>query len=803
MKNNPIQVVLNTSDYIDSPVPDANGSNKEFYPHKDDAFRKHKSEILNSIWELRTSLYNKQYRSTFAHVTLKPSAWAKSHRPNRSVFKSHLVPYVGGGDIGEMIVEINDDNIYSIITAIEKAEEVTKEKFNEKTRKIEFKPSRNKSEVGAISSIREHDESDKRNFSIDVAFKWLQNPDCGSVYFVELFTLGDNQDNKYSKIETLQDDFDSLLEMLSIEKKKYIRSGKNSGSDCYVVFVPENQKGEIEFHRSLLQILSSHDAVKKIHLPPLITASQQEVSYYDERPKSYDFKIESDVDYPIVGVVDTGVASVESLNDWRIGGSDFIMSPKQDRSHGTFIAGLLSAGNVINPSLSALKEVPCRFYDLDLYPTNKNDFSSNYPRGFVDFLRQLDAEVREAKEHGVRVFNMSLSLMIPVDDDSYSFFASMIDDISDDNDVIFVLPAGNLTEQYVRDEWPDSHAEILSMLAKYRYQGKDKILQPCESIRSISVGALDPAKDEQNLKPSRYTRRGPGPSLGVKPDLCHIGGALKEDSGLYSLSISGGIVSGCGTSYAAPLVAKTLAVLDKQITGYVSREVLYGLLIHHAQVPKHLNKKEIKEISRDFVGFGLPQVAEDMVLYDDSSITLVFNGNFKHQYDLLSFDLTWPKCLTDDEGKCRGDVTMTLVYSPLCDSRFGNEFIRLNLDACLRQAALNEDTGEVVYKGVTKDSIKSKHESELIKNGMKWWPSKKFEWKFKGKGNSSSWRIVIESLLRSDVTFPPNGVPFSVLLTISDPKKGGLVFNEVRSSLLSSGVNISDIRTSNVIRTRQ
>ncbi|CAI1514083.1 type VII secretion-associated serine protease mycosin [Serratia quinivorans] len=803
MKNNPIQIVLNTSDYIDSPTPDANGSNKEFYPNKDDAFKKHKNEILSSMFELQSSLLKKEHHTLFAHVTLKPAGWAKSHRPNKSIFKSSLVPYVGGGDIGEMIVEVNVENIESIITSIEKAEEFTKEKFNEKTRKIEFKPSRSKSEVGAISSIREHDESDKRNFSIEMAFKWLQNPDCGGVYFVEVFTLGDHQDEKTSRINTLHDDFDSLLEMISIESKKYVRTGKNSGSVYYVIYVPEGKNGDIEFHRSLLTIINNHDAVKKIHLPPVITASQQDILYYNEKGNSFDFNVESDVDYPIVGIVDTGVASIEHLDDWRVGGADFIMSTKQDRSHGTFIAGLLSAGNVVNPNLSALKEVPCKFYDLDLYPTNKNEFSSNYPRGFVDFLRQLDAEVQDAKGHGVRIFNMSLSLMIPVDDDSYSFYASMIDDISDDNDVIFVLPAGNLTEQLLRDDWPESHADILSMLAKYRYQGKDKILQPCESVRSISVGALDPAHHEKNLKPSRYTRRGPGPSLGVKPDLCHIGGALEEDSGLYSLSVSGGVVSSCGTSYAAPLVAKTLAVLDKQITGYVSREVLYGLLIHHAQIPKGLRKKELKEISRDFVGFGLPPVAEDMVLYDDSSITLVFNGNFRHQHDLLSFDLTWPQCLTDEEGKCRGDVTMTLVYSPYCDNRFGNEFIRLNLDACLRQAVLNEDTGEVVFKGAIKDSIKSSHESELIKNGMKWWPSKKFEWKFRGKGSSSSWRVVIESLLRSDVIFPSEGIPFSVLLTISDPKKGGKVFNEVRTSLVSAGVNIADIRTSNVIRTRR
>lgn len=801
MNNNPIQIVLNTSDYIDSPTPDGIGSNKEFYAKKDDAFKAHKKELLTTMFEMQSSLAQKSHQTLFAHVTLQPAAWAKSHRPIKSIFKSNAVPYIGGEDIGEMIVEINSTNIQGIISSIEKAEEVTTERRNKKTGKMEFKPSRSKSEVGAISSIREHDESDKRKFSTETAFKWLSNPKCGKVYFIELFTLTNMQDATISKINDLHSSFDSLLNVLPIEKQRYIRTGKNNGSVYYVINLSDENNSDLGFHQVLLQMLGSHDAVKRIYLPPLVTASQ-DVMFKHQSSERVDFSIEDGVDYPIIGIIDSGVSSIEKLDPWRSGGTDFVMSSKQDRSHGTFIAGLISAGNIINPELPSLNETPCKFYDLDLYPTSANEFSANYPRGFIDFLRQLDAEIQEAKEHGVRVFNMSLSLVTPVEDDSYSLYAAMIDDISDQNDVIFVLPAGNLTPQLLRDEWPESHNDTLSMLAKYRYQGRDKVLQPCESVRSISVGALDASEKIINLKPTRYTRRGPGPSLGIKPDVCHIGGTLNEDSGLYSLSTSGGVISSCGTSYAAPLVAKTLAVLDKQIKGYVSRETLYGLLIHHAQIPKLLKKKELKEICRDFVGFGLPPVADDIVLYDDSSITLVFNGLFTHRYDELAFGFTWPKCLTDEEGKCRGNVTMTLVYSPSCDNRFGNEFIRLNLDACLRQAIVNEDTGEISYKGVVKDSIKSAHEEELIKNGMKWWPTKKFDWNFKGRGTSSEWKVVIESLLRADVNFPKEGVPFAVLLTITDPKNGGMVFNEVRSSLISSGVKIADIRTSNVIRTR-
>ncbi len=510
MNNNPIQIVLNTSDYIDSPVPEASGSNKDFYANKDAAFKEHKKQILSSMLDVRNSLSTKKDKTTFAHVTLKPAAWAKSHRPIYSIFKSKKVPYIGGGEIGEMLIEINEKNIDDIISSIEKAEEFTREKINPKSKKVEFKPSRSKSEVGAISGIRLHEYSDKRSFSIEAAFSWLQKPESGRVYFVELFTLNEEQQGALSKIGSLIDGFSLSLKNLPIETERYNRTGKNTGSIYYVIYLADIDNENIDFHKNLINFLEKQEIVKKIYLPPIISTSQDSLQT-DYLKASIELPIDTENDYPVVGIVDTGVADLKSLKEWKAGGVDFVTSNEQDRSHGTFIAGLISGGQLMNSEIKSLSEVPCKFYDLDLYPTNMNEFSANYPRGFVDFLRQLDAEVQEAVKHGVRVFNMSLSLLTLIDDDSYSFYASMIDDICDSNDVIFVLPAGNLTQQLMRDDWPESHSEVLSMLAKYRYQGKDRILQPCESIRSISVGALDASLKHKSLKPSRYTRRGPGP----------------------------------------------------------------------------------------------------------------------------------------------------------------------------------------------------------------------------------------------------------------------------------------------------
>lgn len=49
---------------------------------------------------------------------------------------------------------------------------------------------------------------------------------------------------------------------------------------------------------------------------------------------------------------------------------------------------------------------------------------------------------------------------------------------------------------------------------------------------------------------------------------------------------------------------------------------------------------------------------------------------------------------------------------------------------------------------------------------------------------------------------PEDGVPFTVLLTISDPQGEAPVFNDVRALLTRTGVRVEDIRTAARITTR-
>ena len=87
-------------------------------------------------------------------------------------------------------------------------------------------------------------------------------------------------------------------------------------------------------------------------------------------------------------------------------------------------------------------------------------------------------------------------------------------------------------------------------------------------------------------------------------------------------------------------------------------------------------------------------------------------------------------------------------------------------------------------------------EADLIKHYLKWSPVKVFGKTFpKGVGPTSDWRLTVEYLTRSHGDMPDGGIPFTAILTISDPEGDAPVFNDLRLNLQSLGVQIADIWT--------
>ncbi len=311
--------------------------------------------------------------------------------------------------------------------------------------------------------------------------------------------------------------------------------------------------------------------------------------------------------------------------------------------------------------------------------------------------------------------------------------------------------------------------------------------------------------------PTTYTRRGPGVGGSPKPELAHFGGAEAQgvpQTGLVSLTPAGSAIHSCGTSYAAPLAASTLATLDHRLEQQGARETLLALSVHRARRASVLNHGSLRHVAREFVGFGIAPRADEILRDDPHSISLIFSDRLLSK-QTLDFDFAWPKSLVQVGGSCRGQVDVTLCYTPPIDHQHRDEAIRVQLEAQVSQGHVDIETGEVKWQGrlvhetPASKSKSDKSEQTLVRNGLKWSPIKRYRLSMpNGRGTSSDWSLSLTSLMRAGELFPENGVPFSLIVTISDIDGTERIGEEVRQSLQSRGLVLADITVAHRVRPR-
>lgn len=798
MANNPVQVVLNIDQYMKQPEGGGGGGATDFFEGRDAEFVRHRTKLLREFQAVREGLPAKALVG-FVKVKLQAAALAKSHRPMHAIFKESSFPLVGTGGLGELYFEVTPEALPKVEDVIKKAED----RVTKRNRKDELVPSTARSEVGAIKSVTLPGAEDKRRFTVDDAITYFYERPAGRYLAVELFihegAFADELEERPGARKALSD-FRRKLDKLASGIKVW-RSGEEWKSvHLTVLQFPAQLPSRKELSLTLETIVDFLDAsplVRRYSLGPVLmqTATGERVPH--SKTVNFPVPLEGE-DYPIVGIVDGGVSGIGPVAKWSAGSIKYMRQANSERDHGSFIAGLLVNGHNFNPGQPG-ESGPCKFFDYDLYCEDETKFKANFAGGFVDMMRQLDAQLA-SKPESMRIINLSLNPEVLADVNGYSYMAAILDEIADKHDVIFVVSAGNLRDTLLRDRWPADATPALQQIASYPHFGADRVFVPGETARNITVGAFE-LFDEGRTRPALYTRRGPATSAGIKPDFAHVGGCEATRRPLVSADTAGGSRIWQGTSFATPMVAKSLAHLNHRIAGPKPRELLMALMYHFAQMPASLDDKLLKDVSKDFAGFGLPSNVDSMLMSDDHAITLVFTDTLKRGLE-LSFDFSWPQALFDQVSeKRRGDVALTIAYSPPLDWQHQAEFARVNLDAYLRQETIDRE-GEIHYKGRLKSEHSGSLEKNLIEHGAKWWPVKHYRKRFKRLGGTANWRLVVDSLTRAGALYPVEGVKFAVVLTISDPEGKAPVFASMRQGLLSTGIQLRDVRTATQVRAR-
>ncbi|WP_164988244.1 S8 family peptidase [Bradyrhizobium betae] len=693
--------------------------------------------------------------------------------------------------------------------------------------------SRARSELGAIETIEIARPDRKRTFAAAAGVSASVHPNAASGYIIELFEQAPLASGGNDDVLGLWRSFDAFQRLiLSVGRGTHAALLPSSGGiqgiellltngrsppmiedrrevrgEAVEVSDPGGIDQSVDRHEEVLNRIAQHSLVRMIRPPIIFQPAEAASAPPAKQPFSVPLRVEAGI-YPKVGVIDTGIAPC--FDQWIVHRHDFLDATEIDAGHGTCVGGVLVAARSANGPEIGREADGCDLVDIPLLSTKP--FLDVYgTRGFEAFLEELEAALTEARDqHGVRIFNMSLNLNSPVEQDYYSVYAARLDEIQDRLGITIVNSAGNLDSFEWRQPWQKKPGQVLAALAARSIS--DAISIPCESVRALAVGALNPPGCKHLAgAPATYTRRGPGMRVGVKPDLSHYGGAgdqaVAEHTGFSSCSADGSSQQVRGTSFAAPLVAKTLASLDVITGERLAPRTLRAFLIHNATTPDALGARSLRDIARQFIGFGQPSAAGMMLETDDHGITLVFESRLtigERRPAILQFPFSWPTSLVDAAMRsCRGRVKMTLVYEPPVDPAFGTEFVRVNLDALLQQRQpVDRKDGKPSWRNQIKQVFLPKTngitppERALIDHGLKWWPTKRYEDDFgDGVGHSTEWRLEVESNVRAEAQFPAEGVPFSIILSIEDSDQQAPVFQELRRHLVNTRVDLQDIRT--------
>jgi len=485
--------------------------------------------------------------------------------------------------------------------------------------------------------------------------------------------------------------------------------------------------------------------------------------------------------FPIVAVVDSGVASnIPPLETWIYGREHFVAQPEENTYHGTFVAGLLVWGHLLNTEASEIGEHPCRVLDIHVLPNYDPTQGAVGTITEAELLQDLErALIKYSNE--VKVWNLSLGSDEICRLDKFSDFAIELDNLQEQFGVTFVIAAGNY------DDVP-----LLSYPRTGKQLNSGRITSPADSVLGITVASISPLDHPSDGglrgEPSGFSRHGPGPSYIIKPDVAHFGGAIAKNAkhplGMTSVDNVSGIVEDVGTSFAAPLVSRQLAYVHHRITPSPSATLARAILTHNARDIRTGGR--VKDHDDNYLGFGTPLDIDRALECNPWMMTLVFEEVLRPGYFLEWDNFPYPDSLMEN-GRFRGEIWMTLAYPPSRNPNWGSEYCETHVDAHF--GVYRDKNGREVFSGQVPPEHPNRgqlYETFQVQNLRKWAPVRTYHCEFRKGIRGKRWRLAVELLCRHKLeTKAPTAQHFALLLSIADPKKEAPVYDEMSQSLRS------------------
>ena len=737
---------------------------------------KYRASLVNQLSAIRASLAPQLSSAGSAPLRVKilSKAAAKSHRPE-NLFSDSSCPIVGGGGFGELFVKATPRGLDRLSTLIDAntSDRITKE-------------------ISCVEAIEAITPAYRRSgLAPEDVLRRSPRSKQGFITRVSLFNFGADRDQA-----ALTADFEAACKKRKIAM--HSSRGYSPGSLTYALECRNTDD---------VEAISRVVGVRSLVPMPLIRTIRPQMLSPQPLP-ALPLAPESGEDIPVVVVVDSGVSDqVSGLESWVVGRESQVAPAYRNTDHGTFVAGLICWGGQLNPTIAGLDDAPCGVFDLQVIPNSDPAKGDTLPLMEQELLQSLD-EALQQHANTYKVWNLSLGTDAVCSLDSFSKLAEELDNLQERYQVSFVISAGNYNNPPLLD-FPRTDIQLES----------GRITSPADSVLGITVGAVShvdyKTKGPKSHQPSAFSRHGAGPNYIIKPDLVHYGGSCSTDyshiSGIRSVNGTGS-AEDIGTSFSAPLVARTLAQIYHQVTPTPSPVLARALLTHHARDPR--TSKRVPDGDENFLGFGLPSPVPYCLECTPHMSTLVFDDVLRPGYFLEWDDFPYPPSLKQN-GKYTGEVSMTVAFAPARGERWGTEYCETHIDAhfgVYRQEKFRA-TGLVKPKLKFVGLVPPEHknvgelyESYQVEKLRKWAPVRTYFGDMGAGERGERWRLMLRLLTRHGIddesSFKPQA--FSLIVTISDPLKKAPVYDEmvqiVRNRFQSQNLTV---RAGARIRARQ
>lgn len=348
---------------------------------------------------------------------------------------------------------------------------------------------------------------------------------------------------------------------------------------------------------------------------------------------------------PTVAIVDTGVPDRHAVLA-PLGRGRYISPMSAGRAlgdHGSLVASRAVFGDASSHTEAQAGTAGCRYYDVNLaISSDEIDDKSVLPA--------LQAIAATAPD--VRVFNLSfdnrlpLSLLSEILRREKLALVQDLDNFIFANDVLVIVGAGNSPRGVVpTDSYPDHYNEPQWSLGPW-----------ASSFNSLTCGSTVERPGAEGLVtevgwPSAFTRVGPGLCGSPKPDFVAHGGNCTNSYnaasglGVWACNARGLWEDHSGTSYAAPILARTaafaLAELEKVCQPGARPYAVTAKAFLALTAKRRQLSERVKDLAERALGRGYASV-QRLVAPSPESAVMVWQGVIDGPRDTVRVQLPIP-----------------------------------------------------------------------------------------------------------------------------------------------------------------